>query len=838
MPRSSRLLLVALFTGFGLFVLAPPKVGHEPTAPTSIASRAARGPELIRRFFEDWHDPFPGPLPTAVQRDLRDAIDDLPTGLHRATSTPWQVYGPFGMTTLPGLNTGRVRDLDVGPNGLRHIAAASGGVWAFDGQNWSPLSDSFDTQWIGSLDTSPVDPDLILAGTGEPWIRPGTGLWRSTDGGTTWQNDPLPGSPATCFRLRFHPDGQSVAGAFDLGIYRSTDAGLTWSRTQLPHWPTDLVRHPTRPDVLWTVVYDHGLFRSDDDGISWQQVQGIGLPTAGNGRGAIAVAASDPERMFVALTTTSSNMLGVFRTDDGGATWTNVSPPDDYFWGQGWYNNAIGVSPLDPDLVLAGGGGLQRSVDGGMNWTTTATPHVHADVHEIEWTPDGSTLYVATDGGVSRSFDDGATYDTDDNRMPITQYVNVAVTTGERFAMGGGSQDNGISVSIDGGTTWLLALGGDGGGIEFDDFSLGRMWVTNGIYGGDLPFRCLRTENYGASWNDINVGIQPPGQWFTRIRSNQERFFFTIFTNNGPWVYFANRNASVWTPMHAVPFPANVRELTVARDEPFDVVIYACLDSDVAGQRLRVYEGGARDGTVPWVERSSGLPAGIKVRKVIPDPSDPDVCFALMNGMGTHGAKVFRSVDRGANWINVTGNLPDLPLADLVPHPNEVGRWYLGTEFGCFRTTDGGVTWESWNEGLADAVIVTEMVLVDRTDDTGEMLVAAGTYGRGLWMRPIPDRVTSVESEPSADPRVWLSRAAPNPARDTTALRFRLSTEGPVRLRVFDVRGRLVTTLVEGTRGIGEHVATLRTASMAPGVYLVRLEAGEDVTTRRITVVR
>lgn len=838
MSGSTRLLIVALLTGAGLAWIAPPDPAWEPAAPTSIASRAERGPELIRHFFDDWHDPYPGALPTVVQRDLRDAIDALPAPLERATTAPWQSYGPFGMSTLPGLHTGRVRDLDVGPNGLRHVAAASGGVWAFENQTWSPLSESFDTQWIGSIDTSPVDPDRILVGTGEPWIRPGTGLWRSTDGGATWQNDPLPASPATCFRLRFHPNGQSVVGAFDLGIYRSADAGLTWTRTPLPHWPTDLARHPTQPNVLWTVVYDHGVFRSDDDGISWQQVQGIGLPTSGNGRGAITVAASDPSRLYVALTTTNSTMLGVFRTDDGGATWTDVSPPDDYFWGQGWYNNAIGVSPLDPDLVLAGGGGLQRSDDGGTTWTTTATPHVHADVHEIEWTPDGSILYVATDGGVSRSTDDGLTYDTDDNRMPITQYVNIDVTTGERFAMGGGSQDNGISVSIDGGTTWRMALGGDGSGVEFDDFDLGRMWVTNGIYGGDLPFRARRSENYGASWVDINAGIQPPGQWFTRIRAHQERWFFTIFTNNGPWVYWANRNASLWTPMHAAPFPANVRELTVARDGQFDVVLYACLDSDVAGQQLRVYEGGARDGTVPWVERSSGLPPGVKVRKVVPHPTDPDVCFALMNGMGTPGEKIYFSVDRGTNWSNVTGNLPDLPLGDLVPHPSESGRWYLGTEFGCFRTTDGGVTWTRWNEGLADAAIVTEMVLVDRTDDTGEMLVAAGTYGRGMWMRPIYDRVTSVESGSTPRSATWLSRGAPNPTRDETRFRFRLADEGPVRLRVFDVRGRLVTTSVDGSHAAGEHVATIRTASLAPGVYLVRLEAAGTTSTRRITVVR
>lgn len=818
--------------GAGIFV-----VPRTPTVvpPTDAAPRLARdekpfrGPELIERFFADWHAPEPADLsPERLQR-LWSEVRARPRSAAKSTSGPWECKGPFGMFTSPGRQCGRVRDLDVGPEGIRRLAAASGGAWALDGFQWQPISDALDTQWIGSIDSSPSDPDLVLVGTGEPWIRAGTGLWRSADGGATWSRRALPANPATCFRVRFQPDGQRVIGAFDLGIYRSVDAGLTWSRTALPHWPTDLALHPSDPDVLWAPVYENGLYRSDDGGATWSPIGGVGLPSSGNGRGAVSVCASDPDRLYVAFATPSASMLGVFRSDDGGATWTDVSPPDDYFWGQGWYNNTIGVSPVDPDLVLAGGGALLRSDDAGLTWTTTATGHVHVDNHAIEWTPSGSDLYVATDGGYSHSTDGGVTWSSALNRLPITQYVTIDVGDQIPLAMGGGSQDNGLSISVDGGATWRVALGGDGGGLTIDDNDDARVWGTLGLYGGSLLFRCLRSLNGGSSWLDINDGIQASGAAFTRIRSDHAEPP-TIYTNNGPWVYRANARGDLWTPVNAVAFEAGVRELTVKRTSDGATLLYACLDSTTPGRRVRVFEDGV------WEERSTGLAPGVVVRKVVPHPTDDDRCFALMNGLGVSGQKIFRSDDRGRTWLDVTGDLPDVPVSDLVAHPTRDGRWYVGSEFGAFRTVDGGATWERWNDGMPEANVMTEMTLVDLRDETGELFVAAGSYGRGLWMRPIAATSTSVEGVSAAGLRFAAPR--PEPARSATTLTFAVDRSTHVRMRLFDVRGRRVRTLVDEVHDVGHHEVVVPVAGLAPGVYFARVEADGATLSRRVTVVR
>ena len=807
------------------FVVLRPTTPKPALEQAEEEGEAERGAELIRHYFEEWHDPYPAELGRELQDAIWREVRAVPAERTDRDDPAWVCAGPFGMFGPNAARyTGRVLDIDVNATGLRRVAAASGGVWQLDGSIWTPLTDALDTQWIGSLDTSPLDPDLILVGTGEPHIRAGTGLWRSTDGGATWQNRPMSPPPATCFRLRFLPDGQTVVAAFDLGIYRSTNAGQTWTRTALPHWPTDLAIHPSNPLVMWTPVQEHGLFRSTNGGVSWSQVVAPGLPTSGNGRGAITVCDADPNRLYVAYSGLDGHTMGIFRTDDGGASWQDVSPPDDYMWGQGWYNNAIGVSPTDPDLVLAGGGGLLRSTDGGATWVVTATAHVHADVHAVEWTADGANLYVGTDGGYSHSTSGGASYFTSFNRLPITQYVNIDVGNTFPLIMGGGSQDNAISVTTDA-MSWFVEWGGDGGGFTIDDHDNTRMWATSGLWGGDILFRCGRSTNGGTTWVDINNGLPPSNHWYTRIRSNQADPP-RIYTNTLAQVYASDDAGDLWFALNPTPFPANVRELTVSGD-----AVFACLDSQTSGLRLRVFENGA------WSERSTGLVGGVLVRKVAPDLARPGRCFALMNGMGTPGQKVYVSENNGLTWTNISANLPDVPLSDLVAHPVDPSRLYLSTEFGCYASEDGGASWQRWNLGMPEAAMVTELALADLRDDHGELKIAAGTYGRGIWTRDITGTITGVPGE-TAVTGVQLDAPYPNPARAETRLSFSLARRSAVRLAVYDLQGRRVREVLNGAMEAGEHAADFDARGLASGVYLARLETEAGTSTQRVTVLR
>ncbi|MCA9751467.1 MAG: T9SS type A sorting domain-containing protein, partial [Gemmatimonadetes bacterium] len=563
----------------------------------------------------------------------------------------------------------------------------------------------------------------------------------------------------------------------------------------------------------------------------WNELPSPDLPQTDLGRGAITICASDPDRLYVTWANSASSLRGVYRTTDGGVTWTDVSPHE-FLWGQGWYNNTIAVSPTDPDLVLAGGGELLRSTDGGATWTGANDPALHADFHACEWSADGTQVWVGHDGGFSHSTDAGLTWSAADNTLPITQFVLVGASpSAEPFVLGGGSQDNGISLTTDGGASWRFGHGGDGGGFSVHPTDPNVIYSTAGLYGGIWTFRRLRTTDGGVNWNHVDGGIGVGSQWWIRVR-NDRKDPPTWYSYGDGYVY--RTTTGFWFGMNntATAFPHFVSELTVSRTGGNDGTVYACLDSAADGERLRVWNGTA------FEERSSGLPSGFAVRKVPTHPRDPDVAFALMNGIGNPGQKIFRTTDRGQQWTNVTGNLPDVPLADLVAHPTDDQRLFLGTEMGMFATTDGGGTWARWHDGLPEAVVITELTYVDRLAETGAFHLVAGTYGRGIWVRPVAAAATATPLPVAAGPSLRLEAAGPNPFRDGTTLVFSLTRASAVKLRLFDVSGRKVLDVLEGRHPAGPHRVPIDGRTLPAGVYYARLETEAGVATLPVTRLR
>ena len=841
MRRLAPVLLFLVLSASFAWVHLPRRDAPPPAPAAREQAREERGergggPERLREDLERVNYPYGAILPVERTLEMWNEVQSLPSEKELPdfdSVNSWEMIGPNYMQTPGGTRfTGRVTDIEVvgGANPRVRVASASGGVWRFY-LGPIPMTESLPSQWIGSFATHPADENTMIVGTGENRLHGGAGLYKTTDGGQTWVRKTLSAEPAGYYRIRYAPNGTTVHAASTSGYYRSSDGGETWNRI-LTTETTDLAIKPLNPQILYATLWGQGLWRSVDGGLSWTQMATPGIPTTGMNRGAVTWTAANTLYTYVLFSRADNNQfMGVYRTTDGGNSWTSLAVPWELMWGQGTYNCVISASPANANLVLAGGGMLIRSTNGGSNWTDASAANgwqLHADYHAITWNSTGTDVWVGNDGGYVHSADAGLTFDSSANFLPITQYYHIDTGVSNDNVIAGGSQDNGTSMTTDGGVSWRYLDGLDGSSTVIDPNSTNRIWVSWGA-----PFDRHRTTNGGSTWTAINNGIVPPvGDGF--IRDDYVNPVY-VFTSNGSYVYYSSNYGDVWAKLNTTAFPAPVNELEVGRYNPPHAIVYASLNSSVAGMKLRVYE------EPNWYERSTGLPAGAYVGRVVTFPFDTSTAWALMLGLGTPGAKVYKTTNRGQTWTNITGDLPNVALSDIVPHPLDPNRLYLGTRVGCYRTTNGGASWHRWNNGMPEAVEVLELATIDHIGQTGEFFVIAGTHGRSMWKREVagddPAAVADGGSARSAR-RPALIRNYPNPFHARTAIEFSLPAAADVELKVYDVGGRLVATLVDERLERGSHQVAFDGSRLPAGAYYCRLEAGGSVATREMVLAR
>ncbi len=801
--------------------------------------RALKGPELEQRYFKQWHYPYGNVLPPEITQRMWEEVQNTPSenDLGISLVTSWTSLGPFGMNVPGGAKySGRILDIEVDGTPSIRLAAASGGLWGFVLVFPVDFTTTLSSLAIGTFDSDPTNEQVIFVGTGEPRQRGGTGMWRTTNRGGTWTPVSLSPTPSGFYLIRFNPGSSSIIHAVSTsGYYRSTNSGTSWSRLRTGD-ATDLAINPSNPSIMYTAIWGAGVYKTTDGGTTWSQMTTGGIPTADVGRTAISLCVSSPNTVYVAIGKNSDNtMLGVYKTTNGGTSWLNVSPGVNYMGQQGWYDNAIGVSPTDANNVLAGGITLQRTTNGGTSWTQIDDPNVHVDHHAITWDNAGTSVWNGNDGGMSFSADAGATWSTIANSLPITQYVFIDVDHNTNRAYAGGSRDNGISLTVNDGSTWDFVLGGDGSGVAMDVSTAGadaqRFWVTNGLYPAPWAFQRLRTTNNGTSFTGINTGVDSSAHWYHQIRTDRIAPVY-LFNNSGPYVYQSANFGDNWTKLNTTAFPVDVDRINVSIWTSPSAIVYASLASATPGQRLRVYDG------IAWNERSTGLAAGLTVRGVTPHPTNTTTAYALMNGFSA-GNKIYRTTDRGVTWTNISGNIPDVPMGDIIAHPTNSNQLFLGTETGCFRTTNGGTTWYRWNNGMPDATIVTELKWIDSLASVGRFYIVAGTYGRGMYKREISGDDPTVVGDPSNLREGYsLMQNYPNPFNPATTIQFALPVSDNVELKVFDVTGREVATVVNQRLEAGAHAFTFDASKLASGTYLYRLKTEKYTEAKKMLLVK
>lgn len=744
-------ILAMVTVGLSVLLAVPPGVATAAPPGTGQPGeyRPVRGPSAPaeHRFLQKTHRGEELP---------RHAYDLAATEASRlpVTGGRWQLIGPTNIG-------GRVTDLVLDPQrrDTVYAAAASGGLWRSTdaGLTFETAWPDDQTQAIGSVTMTPDG--TLYVGTGEAnpgggsLTYTGTGVYRSTDRGRTWTNIGLRDSgavgdivvdPRDPRRIFVAASGSLFNPGGDRGVYRSTDGGQQWSRVLAgatdTTGATEIVLDPRDPRRMYAVMWDHrrqpqqrtysgvgsGVYRSTDGGTSWQRLDSLVPAAADLGRIGLGVAPSDPNRLYaiVGRGLLSTNVFGGFYTSgDGGDSWTRQ--PDDpgltanqssYAW---WFGK-IWVNPDDPRHLHSAGIALMTSHDGGLSWTFDDTS-LHVDHHAMVWDPRyPSRVYIGNDGGVYRSDTDGdgswvkATY------QPFTQFYSGAISPQDTTRLSGGTQDNG-SLRSWGGVAFNEYVGGDG------EENLINPTDRDNVFACYQYGNCFRSTDGGDTSEFISAGtVGERANWFTPLQ----------FDPSDPNVMYYGANVLNRSTDNGLTWTAISPDLTGGPGQdayPFGTITTVAA---AAADPRTIYVGTddgrvwvTRDLGATWTQRLSGAPW---VTRVVVDDHDPRVVYVTLSGYrsGSYRPHVLVSRNAGASWADLSGNLPQAPVNDIViAHGNTL---YLATDQGVFVSHSGRDRWQRLGRGLP-------LVPVDDLEyDRGNRRLVAATFGRGFYELRVP----------------------------------------------------------------------------------------------------
>ena len=680
----------------------------------------------------------------------------VPLGLLLATTVAaqdrWISLGPDPLSSGP--YTGRAAAIAcsrVDPD-LVYVGGADGGVWRTrdGGASWTPLGDHLPSTAIGALALDPGDESVVYAGLGEAnyanHSRYGLGLARSADGGQTWRILGAETFAGRCFaRIRIDPTRPgtlyaaiTAAGGFParaaarehplrngpLGVFKSIDAGATWQhlRNGLPDRDaTDVTLDPTNPNTVYAGIGDifghaqNGVYRSLDGGASWARLAG-GLPSSGMGRVTLAVAPSRATRLYASLVRPSdaagggAATLGVYRSDDGGASWTNLSAVGSYQASYGWYLCTSVVHPTNPDVFFAGGFSLRRSQDGGNSWATVTPPHV--DLHALEFDASGR-LWCGNDGGVHRSSNLGSAWQQVNHSLNLVQfYAGLSVHPTNRDVIYGGLQDNGTNRRTSSSNSWASVLGGDGGYTGIDPTGVRVFAESQGT--GNL-YRSVS----GGGFSSASSGISGRNCFLPPYEIHPQNGLLMVYGTER--VFRSTDGGSSWSaisPDLTAGGVAAVRALAFAPSDPN--TIYAATNDG----RVQV----TRNGGGNWQLALTGVPGWPRVmRSLRVHASDPARAYLAVAAFGVDQVRF--TADGGQTWRALDGDLPDVPVSTIALDRSrgEPPILFAGSDRGVWRSADHGKTWETYAPGLPNSPVIDLLV------EPANGRVLAATQGRGLW---------------------------------------------------------------------------------------------------------
>lgn len=685
----------------------------------------------------------------------------------------WRQIGPFrgGRSVAVSGSVARPHEYYMGTTGGGVFKTTDGG------ETWLPVSDKYFGGTIGAVAVSESNPDVVYVGTGEYDIRGnvshGDGVFKSTDAGKTWSAAGL-ASSRQISRVRIDPRDPNVVYAAVLGhvwapdsargVYKSADGGAHWRRILFRNdstGATELVLDPSNPSVLYAALWQagrtpwslvsggggSGIFRSTDAGEHWSEItRATGMPHGIIGNIGIAVSPAKPARVWAIVEADSG---GVFRSDDGGATWTRTN--DEHKLRQrAWYFSRIFADPRDTNRVYVLNVHAFRSDDGGKTFDTTiVTPAT--DNHDLWIAPnDPQRMIEANDGGASVSINGGHSWLPE--TQPTGQFYHVATTNDFPYRVCGAQQDAGTlcgpsrmsgGIDISG---WYVVGGGESGYIAVRADSPNVVFA--GSYGGRLTRLDTRTMQLRtvSPWPD-----NPMGYSAGDIKYRFQWTFPIVLSPHDPNTLYAAAQVLFRSRDDGMSWKVISPDLTrhdpktlgpsggpITRDQTsveYYATIFAVAESPVA--KNEIWTGSddgqihlTRDGGVTWSNVTpSELPEWTRISIVEPSHFDRGTAYVAANRYQLDDQRpyVYKTSDFGKHWSPIVSGIPAGEFVRVIREdPERRGLLYAGTERGVWVSFDDGASWQSLRRNLPPVPVH------DLAVKNGDLVAA--THGRGFWI--------------------------------------------------------------------------------------------------------
>jgi photosystem II stability/assembly factor-like uncharacterized protein len=755
--------------------------------------------------------------------------------LNSITSTvSWVSVNPIGMwyqRTNNNYVSGRTNSIAFHPTNpnIFYIAAAQGGVWKTTdgGITWTALTDGLSTLTSGDVAVDQSNPNVLYYGTGEMNFsldsQYGLGIFKSTNAGLTWTR--VIGSDIVgnyISKIVINPSNTNIVYASgNLGVYKSTDAGTSWASTGSPTGATFLVMSSANPLILYAATgnYSNGqVYKTTNGGINWT-VATNGLPSSGKGRITLAISNNNPQTLYASVANSSSSgLLGLYLTTDGAENWTLQASSPNYLGGQGWYDNAITVKTNDPNTVIVGGLDVYASSTSGSGlvqrsqWATTnPSSFSHADIHYLAY--NGSVLYCCSDGGVYKSTNDGVTWTDLNHYLSTLQYQSADYDISNLQYMYGGCQDNDKETTTNGGANWIQRTTGDGGYTIVDPVN------TNYIYGQYVNGTIHRSINYGSSYTTITPSGSSGGLFYNPYEMAPGDNNTIVFGRADLWKTTNAQTCSSgsgWTQIATTSVVGgNVSSIAISATNINKIYI-----GTSNGKILITSDNGAN-----WLT----LTGFTYVTDLIVDRTNDNICYATFGG--TSANRVMKTTNSGQNWTSISNGLPLIQVNSVILRTTAPRMLVIGTDLGIFASSNEGANWVSFSTGFPLVAVY------DLKYKQVPGIILAATHGRGCWTFNLGQMV-GVDPFAQIPDNYSLEQNYPNPFNPSTKISFSLPQAENVKLKVFDMLGKEVATLVNGKLNAGIHQLTWDASGFASGVYFYKIDAGSFNTVKKMMLVK